>query len=309
MTARAPVILLFGKGGQVATELAPLLPLLGPVTLCGVDDCPFEERGRLIDRINTLRPDIIVNAAAYTAVDRAESEADAAYLVNATAVSALAEAARGLGALLVHYSTDYVFDGKGKSPYKETDLPHPQSVYGQSKREGEVFLEGSGAAFLLFRTAWVYSSIGHNFLKTMLRLGAERSEISVVDDQVGCPTPAKTLAVATTLALQQWWSSPASERAGLAGTYHLVTSGQCTWNAFAQSIFAIARDLRAAGLSDLDLKVESVKAIPTSAYPTPAARPAWSVLDNSKFQETFQLRLPRWDEVLPQIVAEHLRLR
>lgn len=309
MTARAPVILMFGKGGQVATELAPMLPMLGPVTLCGVDDCPFEDRGRLIDRINTLRPDIIVNAAAYTAVDRAESEADAAYLVNATAVSALAEAARGLGALLVHYSTDYVFDGTGTEPYKETDVPHPQCVYGQSKREGEVFLEGSGASFLLFRTAWVYSATGQNFLKTMLRLGAERLEISVVDDQVGCPTPAKTIAIATLLALQKWWLSTASQRSDLTGTYHLVCSGQCTWNGFAQSIFSAVRDLRAARLSDLDLKVESVKAIPTSAYPTPAARPAWSVLDNRKFQETFQLRLPGWDEVLPQIVAEYLRAR
>jgi dTDP-4-dehydrorhamnose reductase len=306
---RAPKILLFGKGGQVATELAPVLPLLGPVTVCGIDDCPFEDRGRLIDRINTLRPDIIVNGAAYTAVDRAETEAEAAYLVNATAVSTLAESARDLGALLVHYSTDYVFDGLGTTPYLESDVPHPRSVYGQSKREGEVFLEGSGASYLLFRTAWVYAACGSNFMKTMLRLGAERSEISVVDDQVGSPTPAKVIAFATALALQSWWAAPDSQRQALLGTYHLVTSGQCSWNAFAQAIFKTAQELYAAGLTDHRLTVQSVKAIPTSAYPTPAARPAWSVLNNNKFQEAFRLRLPAWDEALPQIVAEYLRLR
>lgn len=301
-----PRILLFGKGGQVATELVPLLSVLGELTVSGPDDCSFEDLGSVERKIIDCKPDIIVNAAAYTAVDRAESEEALCFAVNAAAVAKIADTAKQLNALVVHYSTDYVFDGMAAVPYTEDDKPHPQGVYGKSKREGEVFLENSGASFMLFRTAWVYSSIGKNFMKTMLTLGKERKELSVVKDQFGCPTSAKLISVATAFALQKWWQSGKSVRSELEGTYNLVASGSCSWHEFAEAIFEGAREYISREKISLSLNLETVHAICTSEYPTAAKRPAYSVLQNTKFQQVFGLNLPPWNVGLNFVLSEYL---
>ena len=292
-------ILLIGGNGQVGHELRRSLAPLGEVittTRGGVlpDGGPCEaldlsiagDAGRMVER---LSPDLVVNAAAWTAVDKAETEREAAFRANAGAVEELAMACAARGVPLVHYSTDYVFDGTGTKPYLPTDPTAPLGVYGQSKLAGEEAIRRSRARHLILRTAWVYGLHGHNFLRTMLRLGAERDELRVVADQVGCPTPAWLIADVTATIVQQG--------IGDGGTHHLVAGGQTSWHGFAEAIMAEAF---AVGLI---AKRPRVVPISTAEYPTPAARPAWSVLDTSSLVCECALKLPKWRDALQQTLS------
>ncbi|MGO4260116.1 dTDP-4-dehydrorhamnose reductase [Lysobacter sp. TAB13] len=288
-------ILLLGGDGQVGFELRRSLGALGDVvatTRSGVlndgggacealDLAQLETIAPLLQRV---RPDWVVNAAAYTAVDRAESERDAAFAINAAAPARLAELCAGGGIALLHYSTDYVFDGRGTRPYLDTDPTAPLSVYGHSKLAGEQAIGASGARHLILRTAWVYATRGQNFLRTMLRLGAEREELRVVADQHGSPTPAWLLADAAARVLER----------GIAesGVRHLVAAGQTTWHGFAEAIFetALARGLIA--------RAPRVLPITTADYPTPARRPAYSVLDSGHLRAEYGLSVPDWRDAL-----------
>lgn len=293
-------ILLLGAGGQVGTELLRSLDGAGALavanrtgeladgTACEVAD--FERPAALQELVGRTAPDIVVNAAAYTAVDRAESEPELAFRVNAEAPAALAQACAQRGALLVHYSTDYVFDGTGTRPYLESDPTAPLGVYGASKLAGEDAIRASGARHLILRTAWVYAAHGRNFLLTMLRLGRERDRLGVVGDQQGSPTSAELIADATARILAQGVRASA--------TWHLTASGQTTWHGFAEAIFA------AAAGRGLLAKAPIVDAIATSDYPTPAQRPAYSVLDNRAVQAEYGLQLPDWQDGLAQVVQE-----
>jgi len=295
-------VLLVGADGQLGTELRKALAARGiaPVmsSLHGtLPDggtalaCDLSAPGALATLIRELKPVVVLNAAAYTAVDRAESEPALAGRINAEAVGELGEAAKAIGATVVHYSTDYVFAGDGTRPYREDDAPGPVSVYGRTKLEGEQALAASGADAVTFRLAWVYAAHSANFLRTMLRVGAERDHLRVVADQIGAPTPAHWIAEASLKAVD----------AGARRLYHLAPQGQTSWHAYAEAIFAgaVSRGLLA--------KVPTVEAIPSSAYPTPAARPAWSVLDSRRLEIDAGVRLPEWrvglDEVLDHLAA------
>jgi dTDP-4-dehydrorhamnose reductase len=286
-------VLLLGANGQVGTELqrslAPLGELIAATRSGQLDGRPCEQAdcdspSGLAALLERVRPGIVVNAAAYTAVDRAEQEREAAWRVNAEAPAVLAAACARQGARLVHYSTDYVFDGRGTRPYREDDAPHPLGVYGASKLAGEDAVRASGASHMIFRTAWVYAAHGHNFLRTMLRLGGERDVLRVVADQVGTPTPASLIADVTASALLHS-SEPT-------GTWHLTAEGQTTWHGFAEAIFAGAVH------RGLLRRVPRVDAIPSTEYPTPAARPAYSVLDTHRLRATFGISLPAWQDGL-----------
>ena len=289
-------LLLLGGDGQLGQRLMQSLAPLGEVvatTLGGTlvdgtacDRLDLTDLDAIAPLIERIAPDVVVNATAHTAVDKAESEPDLAHRINAEAPARIAAACAARDAWLVHYSTDYVFDGQGTRPYRETDPTGPRSVYGRSKRAGEEAIERSGARHLIFRTAWVYDVHGHNFLRTMLRVGAERDELRVVNDQVGTPTPAWLLADTTAAILR----GP-MQRSGL---WHLTATGKTSWHGFATTIFegAVQRGLLA--------KAPRVIAIPTSEYPTPAARPAHSVLDTSAIQSDFGIALPEWRAALDQ---------
>lgn len=294
-------ILLIGGNGQVGHELRRSLAPLGEVittTRGGVlpDGGPCEaldlsiagDAGRMVER---LSPDLVVNAAAWTAVDKAETERDAAFRANAGAVEELAMACAARGVPLVHYSTDYVFDGTGTKPYLPTDPTAPLGVYGQSKLAGEEAIRRSGARHLILRTAWVYGLHGHNFLRTMLRLGAERDELRVVADQVGGPTPAWLIADVTATIVQQG--------IGDGGTHHLVADGQTSWHGFAE---AIMDEAFAAGLLATRPRVVPIT---TADYPTPAARPAWSVLDTGSLRQGWGVALPEWRSALAKTLPTH----
>ena len=287
-------ILLLGADGQLGTELRRSLAPLGDIVAAtlsgrlGEDACEaadFSEPGSLQPLVERVAPDIVVNAAAHTAVDRAETERGLAFAINAEAPAVLATACAARGARLVHYSTDYVFDGSGTRPYREDDATSPLGVYGHSKRAGELAVLGSGARHLLFRTAWVYAAHSHNFLRTMLRVGAERDELRVVADQVGTPTPAALIADVTAQVLER-------VEATRSGLWHLTPTGQTSWHGFAEAIFdgALARGLLA--------RRPKVEAVTTADYPTPAARPAWSVLDCTALQRDFAIHLPDWRQAL-----------
>ena len=271
-------VLLIGKSGQLGRELEKTLLPLGKIIACDRAKLDLGDPARISSLVREFKPAIIVNAAAYTAVDKAESEPALAQLANAVAPGILAEEARRLDALLVHYSTDYVFDGTKSGPYTETDRPNPLSVYGQTKLEGERAIQNSGCRHLIFRTCWVYGPSGKNFLLTMLKLARERDELRVVDDQIGAPTTAAMIAKATTRAL----GNPGAPN----GLYHLSAAGQTSWCGFAKEI------LRGATLTT------RVTPIPASDYPTPAQRPQNSVLDNAKFRDTFGFALESWEEGL-----------
>ena len=291
-------ILLFGKNGQVGWELQRSLAPLGRVTAVDFDSTDycgdFSNPAGVADTVRLLKPDVIVNAAAHTAVDKAESEREFAELLNATSVAAIAKEAEALGAWLVHYSTDYVFDGSGEHPWVESDETAPLNVYGETKLAGE---QGAAlcARHLIFRTSWVYAARGANFAKTMLRFGKERSEMSIINDQFGAPTGAELLADCTAHAIRTAQAKPE-----VAGLYHLIASGTTTWFDYAQLVFAKAR---AAGV---ELAVTQVNAVPTSAFPTPAKRPHNSRLDTTKFQRTFNLRLPDWTVGVERMLTEIL---
>jgi dTDP-4-dehydrorhamnose reductase len=300
-------LLLTGANGQVGRELRRALQPIGTVIASSRDGrlhdggvgetLDLAQPETLTGVLDRLAPSIIINAAAYTAVDRAESEPALAQRVNAEAVGVLARWAAAHEALIVHYSTDYVFDGTSHQRWREDDPVAPLGVYGASKLAGEKALRASGAAYLLLRTAWVYAAHGHNFLKTMLRLGAAREHIEVVDDQHGTPTPAALIAEVTANMIDQW-ERRADARATLAGTYHVVARGETTWCGFAR---AIMRRAVAAGLL---ARAPRVAGIPSSAFPTPATRPAWSVLDTTQLRDTFNVTLPSWEDALDGVIAE-----
>lgn len=296
-------LLLLGRNGQVGWELqrslAPLGELIaldrqgdaGGQGLCG-DLSRLDELARTV---RALRPDVIVNAAAHTAVDKAESEPDQARLLNALAPQVLAREAVQTGALLVHYSTDYVFDGSGSAARTETEATAPLSVYGSSKLEGEQLIQASGCRHLIFRTSWVYAARGGNFAKTMLRLAQEREVLSVIDDQWGAPTGADLIADVTAHAIRQLQRQPGDQ-----GLYHLVAGGETTWHAYASHVIAKARELA----PERPWKVQRIAAVPTSAFPTPAQRPHNSRLNTDRLQQTFGLRLPHWQAGVDRMLQE-----
>lgn len=260
----------------------------------------LSEPENLRSALDRIAPDLIVNAAAYTAVDRAEDEPELAMRVNAQAVGVLGEWAAGHDVHVVHYSTDYVFDGKAREPYREDDRPNPVSAYGRSKLAGEFALRASGASHLILRTAWVYAPRGHNFLQTMLRLAGERDRLRVVDDQIGAPTPAELIAQVTAQIIPRWFNVDQGDMTSRAldGVYHLTSSGETSWNEFARAIFLRAQR------TGLVARAPEVDAIKTSEYPTRARRPAYSVLDTSRIRETFGVELPDWREGLDMVFED-----
>lgn len=293
-------LLVFGGNGQVGRELLRALAPLGTVvattrsgalpdgSACEVAD--FDQPDSLPALLDRLQPTVVVNAAAYTAVDRAEQEPEAAFRANAQAPGVIARWCAAHGVPLVHYSTDYVFDGQGNAPYREDEPTAPLGVYGTSKRDGEEAVRAAGGRHLIFRTAWVYASHGGNFLRTMLRVGAEREQLRVVADQIGTPTPATLIADVTAQALRH--------PGGLSGTWHLTASGQTSWHGFAEEIFRQADAMGMIGY------MPEVLPITTAQYPTPARRPAYSCLDTSALVADFDLELPDWREGVGRVLRE-----
>jgi dTDP-4-dehydrorhamnose reductase len=294
-------ILLLGKNGQVGWELqrslAPLGELIaldsGSREMCG----DFTDPAELARTVRRVAPDVIVNAAAYTAVDKAESETELARTINALAPGVLAEEALRANSWLVHYSTDYVFDGGGDKPWLESDATAPLNVYGATKLEGEQLIRESGCRHLILRTSWVYGARGGNFIRTMLKLAQERDSLSVIDDQVGSPTGADLLADVTAHAIRA-----ALQRPEVAGLYHLVAGGEVSWHGYARFVIDFA------ARSGLDIKVarDAIKPVPTSAFPTPAKRPHNSRMDTTKLQRTFDLYLPSWEIGVERMLSEVL---
>jgi dTDP-4-dehydrorhamnose reductase len=294
-------ILLFGKGGQVGWELQRSLAPLGELVALDFDSADlhadFSRPEQLAETVLSVRPDVIVNAAAHTAVDKAESEVEFARRLNATSPGVVATVAQQVGALMVHYSTDYVFDGSGSTPWKETDPTGPLSVYGRTKLEGEQLVAANCSRHLIFRTSWVYAARGGNFAKTMLRLARERDRLTVINDQYGAPTGAELLADVTAHAIRDTLCDPAK-----AGLYHLVAGEETTWHGYARFVLEQAQ---AAGV-ELKAPPEAVDPVPTSAFPTPATRPHNSRLDTRKLQSTFGLTLPHWQAGVARMLRETL---
>jgi dTDP-4-dehydrorhamnose reductase len=295
-------ILLTGKTGQVGSELLRLLPSLGEVVAPGRHELDLLDTYSIRRAVREIRPELIVNAAAYTAVDAAESQETEAYAINAKAPAVFAEEAKKIGALIVHYSTDYVFDGLKKTPYEEADLTAPISVYGKTKLAGEQAIFISGVPHLIFRTAWVYARQGRNFVLTILRLATEKEELRVVRDQFGAPTWSREIAVATAKILAQLTShgSAASTFPQASGIYHLTAGGETTWYDFACAILEEAAHISlevpwfAEATHRLPIIAKRVVPITTAQYPTPASRPPRSVLSNSRLMQTFGYHLPDW---------------
>ncbi|MDD5462421.1 MAG: dTDP-4-dehydrorhamnose reductase [Methylococcales bacterium] len=289
-------ILLLGCNGQVGWELQRSLAPLGAVMALARNEANLAEPESLRALVRKIRPQVIVNAAAYTAVDKAQSEPELVRCVNAIAPAVLAEEAAGIGAWLVHYSTDYVFDGCKKDVgYTETDAPNPLSIYGQTKREGELAIQEASCNMLIFRTSWVYAARGNNFVKTMLRLARERDQLSVVADQWGAPTSAELIADVTVHSLRQAMVRPA-----LSGLYHLTAGGETTWHRYACYILEEAQTLG----HSLKINPSAITALTTADYPLPAPRPANSRLNATKLQATFGLYLPDWKVHLNRMLKE-----
>ncbi|KVR07255.1 dTDP-4-dehydrorhamnose reductase [Burkholderia ubonensis] len=288
-------ILVTGVNGQVGFELARTLQGLGTVVAVDRAAMDLSDPDQVRTVVRNIRPSLIVNPAAYTAVDKAEEETDLAMCINGEVPGVLAEEAKKLGAALVHYSTDYVFNGEKDGAYVEDDPTDPQNAYGRSKLAGELAIAASGCAHLIFRTSWVYGTRGKNFLLTMLRLGAERDELSVVADQIGAPTWSKTIAVITANVLAQaaapgqrdWWQEHS-------GVYHLTAMGAASWHGFAEAIFELSRLA----------KIPVVKPIPAASYPTPAKRPGNSRMSNDKLARTFGVQAPDWRDALQLCLTE-----
>jgi dTDP-4-dehydrorhamnose reductase len=293
-------ILLTGKNGQVGFELQRALAPLGKVHAVDVAECNLADESSVRALVLRTRPDVIVNPAAYTAVDKAESEVELARAINARAPAVLGEEGEKLGALVVHYSTEYVFDGLKQGAYTEGDLTNPQSVYGRTKCDGELALQNTGAKHLILRTSWVVGAHGGNFAKTMLRLASERDSLSVVADQYGAPTSATLLADVTAHLIRQYLREGGDNFPY--GTYHLVSSGDTNWCDYAR--FVVGEAIKAG--KPMRACPEAIKAITTAEYPTPAARPANSRLDTNKFQQTFGLTLPHWQDGLKHILEQIL---
>ena len=278
-------ILITGKNGQVGRELTRLSASLFDVVSVGREDCDLSSEPSIRNLVRQVKPAVVVNAGAYTAVDRAETEPDLCFAINATAPRVLAEEAHRLNALLIHYSTDYVFNGEKTAPYLESDPISPFSVYGASKAEGEAAIVATASRYLVLRTSWVYAAEGKNFLLTMLRLGAERPKLRVVDDQIGAPTAAASIAAATLRLI--------AEGGTRGGIYHMTAEGSTSWYGFAKAIFQ----------SGILTAPPQVQPISSTEYPTPARRPANSVLANNKFASTFGFRLPPWQQQLDEVLA------
>jgi dTDP-4-dehydrorhamnose reductase len=287
-----PRILLIGKIGQVGWELRRTLAPMAQVACVDYPEIDLTTGDSIRRWVRETRPNIVINAAAYTAVDKAESELDKAMKINGVAPGILAEEAKKLGALLVHYSTDYVFDGAKTEPYVETDAPNPLGAYGRTKLAGDEAVRAIGGAHLIFRLCWVYCVRGQNFMLTMMRLAREREKLRVVGDQVGCPTWSRMIAETTALALKQVVAAP--DPAAFTGTYHLASSGVTSWHGFADAIIKL---MPADGK-----KCTQVEAISTAEYPTPTKRPAYSVLACDKLERVFGLRLPHWEDSLKQVL-------
>ncbi len=283
-----PKILLLGKNGQVGWELQRTLAPLGQVWALDYPEIDFAEGAALRKLVLEHRPQIVVNACAYTAVDKAESEPERAMLINGLAPGVLAEAAKQTGALLVHYSTDYVYEGTKAAPYVESDATNPLSAYGRTKLAGDEAIQQVGCNHLIFRLCWVYGARGQNFMLTMMRLARERELLRVVADQMGSPTWSRMIAEATTLALKQTLAS--SDPAAWNGVYHLRAGGEASWHEFASRIIEL--------MPPAERKCKAVEAITTADYPTPAKRPAYSVMSCDKLRRTFGIELPHWEQSL-----------
>lgn len=297
-------ILLLGKNGQVGWELQRALQPLGKVIAL---DRTQNENGLSGDLANfdhikyaieTVKPQIVVNAAAYTAVDKAESDAQNADLINHLAVAHLAKLCALHNVLFIHYSTDYVFNGEGVQAWCEVDQTEPVNLYGSTKRLGEIALEQSGCVFINFRTCWVYGSHGNNFIKTMLKLASTREELSIIDDQIGAPTSAALIADVTAHALKFYLLSNTETQKSLHGHYHLAAQGECSWFDYANFVFERVKQ------KSQILAIKKINAIETSAYPTPAKRPLNSRLDTMKLQTNFKINLPNWKQGVAQVLEE-----
>ncbi len=295
-------LLLLGKNGQVGWELQRSLAPLGELVALDFDSpgplmADFSQPEKLAATIRAVAPDIIVNAAAHTAVDKAESEPELARAINATGPAVLAREAAACGAWLVHYSTDYVFDGSGTKPWREDDAKGPLNIYGQTKLEGEVAIRASGCKHLIMRTSWVYAARGANFSKTMLKLAQERERLKVIDDQIGAPTGADLLADVTAHAVRA-----ALGNAALSGTYHAVAGGQTSWHGYACHVIDLARK------SGMKVKVPAgaIDPVPSTAFPTAARRPANSRMDTTLLRHSFGLALPDWRVGVERMIAETL---
>lgn len=296
-------ILVTGKNGQVGFELQRALSVLGEIHAVDQAECDLSETTAVRTLVEQARPQVIVNAAAYTAVDQAEREPELARAINTEAPRVLGEAAAELGALVVHYSTDYVFDGTQPGAYRETDATNPQSVYGLTKRDGEIALAQATPRHLILRTSWVVGAQGANFAKTMLRLAAERETLRVVADQWGAPTSAALLADVTAHLVRDWQRRPAAGADDFPyGTYHLANAGETNWCDYARFVV----DAAARAGQPLTLSADAIEAIATAEYPTPAQRPANSRLDTTKLRDRFGLHLPPWQQGLEQILQQIL---
>ncbi|MDH4285995.1 MAG: dTDP-4-dehydrorhamnose reductase [Gallionella sp.] len=294
-------ILLFGKNGQVGWELQRSLAPLGEIIALDSDSTElcgdFTNLGGIAQTVRTIAPDVIINAAAHTAVDKAESEPELVRTLNALAPGVLAQEAQLIDAWLVHYSTDYVFDGGGDKPWLETDATAPLNVYGATKLEGEQLIQFAECRHLIFRTSWVYGTRGGNFAKTMLRLAQERDSLKVINDQIGAPTGADLLADITAHAIRA-----AQQKPEISGLYHLVAAGETSWHGYASYVLDLARR------SGVTLKVapDAIQPVPTSAFPTPAKRPHNSRMNTAKLQQTFGLHLPTWQTGVARMLSEVL---
>jgi dTDP-4-dehydrorhamnose reductase len=306
-----PKILLTGKNGQLGDDLQQILPRLGGVIAADREQCDLSRPGDIRNLIREVHPALIVNAAAYTAVDQAEKDEALARAINSEAPAVIAEEAKKIGAALVHYSTDYIFDGAKNSAYDENDPPNPINAYGRTKLAGEQAVRDSGVHHLIFRTEWVYSTRGKNFLLTILRLATQREELRIVRDQIGAPTWSREIAGATVKALEQIYNRPDggagwSERSG---TYHMNASGETSWYEFTLAILQEAARISNptawfhAATNGKELLTRRVVPITTAEYPTPARRPAYSVLSNSKLNRVFGIQLPDWREQLKKVLS------
>jgi len=303
-------ILLTGKNGQVGAELATLLPRMAEVMAVDRRELDLSKPDHIRRAIRDLQPSIIVNAAAYTLVDQAEREEKLAHIINVDAPALMAEEAKKIGAALVHYSTDYVFDGSSSVPYAETDQPNPINVYGKTKLAGEEAIRAVGAPHLIFRTAWVYGTRGRNFLLTILRLATEREELKVVHDQFGAPTWSHEIANATARVLLQLSQQNREAITKFSGIYHMTASGKTNWFEFAKAILEEASRMPPGipwfetATKGQPLVTRRITPIATEQYPTPARRPAYSVLSNSSLKQDFGLELPAWSMELRAVFAE-----
>ncbi len=300
-------ILLIGKNGQVGWELQRTLQPLGEVMAVVREQIDVSDPDSIKKIIREVQPKIIVNAAAYTAVDKAESEPELAMKVNGVAPGIMAEEAKQLGALLVHYSTDYVFDGTKQGAYTEEDTPNPLSVYGKTKLAGEQAIQASGAAHLILRTSWVYGMRGKNFLLTILRLAQERPELKIVDDQIGAPTWSRMIAESTAQILARCFSPIAHHSLPITeftGIYHLTAGGKTSWHGFAKAILALPHFNKG---GQGGFPIPKLTPIPTSEYPLPAPRPSNSVMSNEKLAHVFGIAVPQWDEALRLCMEERAK--